>query len=45
MHQLSNLLKINVKINMVVNVADMTKLKLQNKFFHTKIGTRHAANP
>jgi len=31
MHQLSNIQKINVKIDLEVHVADMTKNKLQNK--------------
>jgi len=44
MHQLSNILKFNVKINFEVNVADMTKNKLQNKILHTKIRSRDASN-
>jgi len=44
MHQLSNLLKFNVKINIEMTVADMTKNKLQNKIHHTKIRSRHASN-
>jgi len=45
MHQLSNLLKINVKINSEVYVVDMTKNKFKNKFLHTKIWSRHASHP
>ena len=45
MQKLSNILKINVKINMEVNVADMTKNKLENKILHTKIRSIHASNP
>ncbi len=44
MHQLSNILKINVKINFEVNVVDTTKNKLKNKIHHTKIRSRHASN-
>jgi len=45
MHQLSNQLKINVKINFEINVVDMTNNKYKNKIVHTKIRSRHAANP
>jgi len=45
LHELSNILKINVKINLEVNVVDMTKNILQNKILHTKIRSRHAFNP
>ena len=45
MHKLSKILKITVKINLEVNVADMTKNKLENKILHTKIRSRHASNP
>jgi len=45
MHQLSNLLKFNVKINIEMTVADMTKNKLQNKIHHFKIWLTHASNP
>ena len=44
MHQLSNILKINIKFNLEVNVADMTKNKLENKILHTKIWLTHASN-
>ncbi len=44
MHQLSNLLKIKVKINLKVNVADMTTNRLKNKILHTKIRSRDASN-
>jgi len=38
MHQLSDLLKCNVKINMEVNVVDMTKTKLKIRFSIPKLG-------
>jgi len=44
MHQLSNLLKINVKINLEVNAVDMTKNEFKNKILHTKIWSTHAFN-
>ena len=44
MHQLSDLLKINVKANLEVNVADITKNKFKNKILHTKVRSRHASN-
>ncbi len=44
MHKLSNILKITVKINLEVIVANMTKNKLQNKVHHTKIGLTDACN-
>jgi len=44
MHQLSNLLKNNVKINFTVNIVVMTELNLHNKFLHNNIRTRHASN-
>ena len=45
MHQLFDLLKINVKLNLEVNVVNMTTNKLKNKIPHTKIRSRHASNP
>jgi len=45
MHQLSDLLKINVKTILEVNVADMTTNRLKNKILHTKLRSRHASNP
>ena len=45
MQKLSNLLKINVKIHLEVNVADITKNKLGNMILHTKIRSKHAPNP
>ena len=45
MHQLSNILKIIVKINLEVIVADITKNKLENKILHTKIRSIHASTP
>jgi len=45
MHQLSDLLKINVKINLEVNLADMTTNRFKNKILHTKLRSRHASNP
>jgi len=42
---LSNILKINVKINLEVNVVDMTKNKLKNMIHHTKNRSTHASNP
>ena len=44
MHQVSNILIINVKINLEVNAADMTKTKLERKILHTKIWSTHASN-
>ena len=41
MHQLSNIVKINVKIDLEVNIVDMTK-KLANKILHTKTWLTHA---
>ena len=38
MHQLSDLLKTNVKINLEVNVVDMPKNRLKNKILHSKNG-------
>jgi len=38
MHQLSNLLKINVKIDLEVNIVDMNKNKLEKKILQTKLG-------
>ena len=38
MQQLSAILKINVKINLEVNVADMTKKDLKNRFSIPKFG-------
>ncbi len=31
-------------INFEVNVVDMTKNKLENKFLHTKIRSKHASH-
>jgi len=45
MQKLSNILIINVKIQLEVNVLDMTKNKLKNNIHHTKIRSRHAYNP
>ena len=45
MQKLSNVQQINVKIQLEVNVVDMTKNTLKNKFHHTKIRSRHASNP
>jgi len=45
MQQLSNILKINVKINLEVNVVDMTNNKLKNKIHHTKNRSTYASNP
>jgi len=45
MQQLCKILQVNVKINLEVNVVDMTKNKLKNKIHHTKIRSRHASNP
>jgi len=45
MHQLSNIQKINVKIDLEVHVADMTKNKLENKILHTKLWSTHISNP
>ena len=44
MQKLSNILQINVEMNLEVNVVDMTK-KLKHKIDHTKIRSRHASNP
>ena len=43
MHQLSNLVKTNVK-NLKKNVADMTKNKLETKILHIKIWPTHTSN-
>ena len=45
MQQVSKIVKINVKMNLEVNVADMTKNRLENKILHTKDRSRHASNP
>ena len=42
---MSDLLKINVTINLEVNVVNMTTNRLKNKILHTKIRLRHASNP
>jgi len=44
MHQLSNILKINVKINFEVSVAYMTNNKVENKILHIKIRSALASN-
>jgi len=44
MQQLSKIPQINVKINLEVNVTDMTKNRLKNKIHHTKNRPRHASN-
>jgi len=44
MQKLSNLLRINVIINLEMNAADITKSKLENKIYHTKIRSRQASN-
>jgi len=44
MHQQSDLLQINVKINLEVNVVDITKNKLKIKIHQTTIRSRHAPN-
>jgi len=36
MQQLSNILKVNVKMNLEVNVVDMTKNKLKNNIHRNK---------
>ena len=45
MQQLSKIPQINVKINLEVNVTDMTKNRLNNEILHTKIRSRHASDP
>ena len=45
MQQWSHILKINVKIYLEVNAVDITKNRLKNKIHHTKIRSRHTANP
>jgi len=42
MQQLSKIMKINVTINLEVNVADMNKNRLENKILHTKIRSRYS---
>jgi len=44
MQQVSKILKVNVKINLEVNVVDMTKNKFKNKIHHTKNRSTHASN-
>jgi len=44
MQKLSNIQQTNVKIDLEVNVVDMTKNKLKNQIHHTKIRSRHAFN-
>ncbi len=45
MQQLSNIvLKVNVKLILEVNIADMTKNTLKNKIHYTKNRSRHASS-
>jgi len=43
MQQQSKILKINVKMNLQLNLVNMTKNK-KNKIHHTKIKSGHASN-
>ncbi len=45
MHQLSDQQKINIKISLVLNVANTIKNRFKNKILHNKIRSRHASNP
>jgi len=45
MQKVSNILQINDKINLEVNVVDMSKNQLKNQIHHTKIRSIHVSNP